>query len=83
MFLKESVLMSLAGAMLGLPLGYSLATLISEVYDTEMFRFPVVSPPWVWQLSIGLTLLFGLLAHLFVRRVIHRMDYLAALNVKE
>lgn len=83
MFLKESLLITLAGAALGLPLGYALATLISELYDTEMFRFPVVSPPRVWLLSMGLTLLFGLLAHLFVRRVIHRMDYLEALNVKE
>ncbi len=47
-FLRESLLVNSFGTLLGLPLGYSLAMLISIVYNTEMFRFPLVSPPAVW-----------------------------------
>jgi putative ABC transport system permease protein len=83
LFLKESMLVNLLGTLVGLPLGYSLAWLISTLYNTEMFRFPLVSPPSVWVITIAIAVGFAGLAHLVVQRVIFRLDYLEALNVKE
>lgn len=82
-FFRESIVVTLVGAMLGLPLGYSLAWLISKLYDTEMFRFPLVTPPSVLVKPLALAVLFGLIAHLVVQRAISRLDWRDALNVKE
>ena len=48
LFLRESMVINFFGTLLGLPLGYCLAMLMSVIYDTEMFRFPLISPPPVW-----------------------------------
>ncbi len=82
-FLRESAVVNLCGTLLGLPLGYFLAYLVSVSYDTEMFRFPVVSPPFVWVVTVVTGVGFGLLAHLVVERQIRRMNWLEALQVKE
>lgn len=82
-FLRESMLVNALGTLIGLPLGYSLCLWITTVYDTEMFRFPLVSPPLVWIGVVVLAALFGLAAHLFVQREINKLDWREALNVKE
>ena len=83
LFLRESLLVNLLGTIVGLPLGLGLAHLIEFYYDTELFRFPVVTTPWVWINTMLLSLLFALLAHGFVQRAVHRLDWVEALNVKE
>jgi len=82
-FLRESLLVNFFGTLLGLPLGYSLAMLISIVYNTEMFRFPLISPPAVWGATMGLALVFALSAHAVVQRNIHQLDWLEASKTKE
>ncbi len=83
LLLRESMIVTLVGTLLGMPLGYVLSVLISEMYDTELFRFPVVATPGTWIWTVVLAVLFGLSAHLFVQRTIHRMDWLEALQAKE
>lgn len=83
LFLRESLLVNLLGTIAGLPLGLGLAHLIEFYYDTELFRFPVVTTPWVWINTMLLSLLFALFAHGFVQRAVHRLDWVDALNVKE
>ena len=83
LFLRENMLVTICGAVVGLPLGYLLTVLVSYAYDTELFRFPVVASPAVWINTLLLAVAFGLLAHLAVQRTIHRLDWLDALNVKE
>lgn len=83
LFLRESMVVNLLGMLLGLPLGYSLAVLMSIVYDTEMFRFPLVSPPSVWVATLALAVLFALLAHAVVQRSIHKLDWLEASKTRE
>ena len=83
LFLRESLIVNLLGTLLGLPLGYLLTVLISHYYDTELFRFPVVSSPAVWINTLLLSVAFALMAHLFVQRTVNRTDWLEALNVKE
>ncbi|HZZ26729.1 MAG TPA: FtsX-like permease family protein [Pirellulales bacterium] len=83
-FLRESMLVNLLGTLLGLPTGYALTLWLTKVrFDTEMFRFPLVTRPAVWLLVIGLAIVFCLAAHFFVQAAINRMDWREALNVKE
>ena len=60
LFLRESLVINSIGTLLGLPLGYSLAWLLSKMYNTEMFRFPLVSPPGVWYGTVIMALVFAL-----------------------
>ncbi|MCC7083627.1 MAG: ABC transporter permease [Pirellulales bacterium] len=82
-FLRESMMLDAIGTTLGLPLGYGLCLWLTTIYDTEMFRFPLVAPPAVWIGVIGLAIAFGLSAHVFVQREINKLDWRDALNVKE
>jgi len=83
-FLRESMMVNALGTLLGLPVGYALAWWLTKVrFDTEMFRFPLIMPPPVWMLVVGLAFAFCLTAHFFVQLTINRLDWREALNVKE
>ena len=82
-FLRESLLLNLIGAVLGLPLGYWMCIEYGKLIDTDLFRLPFVISPLSWALTIVLALVFTLLAHIPVRRTIMNLDWLDALNVKE
>jgi len=83
LFLRESLLVNLFGTLIGLPLGYQLASAMVATYDTEMFRIPIVFDSGVVIKTLILSTVFGLAAHAFVQRSIHTMDWLEALKVKE
>ncbi len=83
LLLRESMIVTLLGTLLGMPVGYGLSVLTAEAYDTEMFRFPVVSSAVTWISTVVLAVAFALIAHLAVQRAIHRMDWLEALQAKE
>ncbi len=83
LFLKESVVISLLGTLLGMPLGYWLGVGMTIAYDTELFRIPVVTTPGVWMNTLVFSAIFTLSAHALVQFSIHRMDWLDALKVKE
>ena len=83
LLLRESLIVTLIGTVLGMPLGYALSVLVAAAYDTEMFRFPVVSSAGTWIWTLVLAVLFALLAHLAVQRAVHHMDWLEALQAKE
>jgi putative ABC transport system permease protein len=83
LFFRESLVISLLGTLLGLPLGYAFSVMISLAYDTELIRFPVVwkneTAFWTFLLAIA----FTVLAQVGVRRMIFRTDWLEALQSKE
>lgn len=83
LLLRETMIVTLLGTALGMPLGYFLTVLTAVSYDTELFRFPVVSTPATWIATTLLAVAFALIAHLFVQRAIHRMNWLEALQAKE
>jgi putative ABC transport system permease protein len=83
LLLRESLIVTLVGTVLGMPLGYGLSVLTAAAFDTELFRFPVVSSPATYIWTLVLAVLFALAAHLGVQRAIHRMDWLDALQAKE
>ena len=68
----------------GLPLGYSLAYVLSRMYDTEMFRFPLVSPPRVWYGTIAMARSCSRWWPMrVVQRTINQLDWLDASKTKE
>lgn len=81
--LRESLVVTLAGTLLGMPLGYQLTIMMAWLYESEMFRLPVISGPGVYGVTLVLGLLFALITHLAVQRSIHRTDWLQALQAKE
>ncbi|NIP84086.1 MAG: FtsX-like permease family protein, partial [Planctomycetales bacterium] len=66
LFLRESALVNLSGAVIGLPLGYLLTQLLAWYYDTELFRFPVIWSTEIVTKALLLAMTFTLLAHLIV-----------------
>jgi putative ABC transport system permease protein len=82
-FLRESLVVNLAGATVGLAVGYWAAMSYGLSFDFDTIRFPLMIRPasfvWAWMLG----LLFTLLAHLPVQGAIRRLDWLEALNIRE
>jgi putative ABC transport system permease protein len=84
LFLREGLLVHLAGTLVGLGGGYGLYRgVIARLQDTELFRLPAVDPVPAWTAAFLLSLTFGLASHLVVQRAIERIDWLDALNVRE
>jgi putative ABC transport system permease protein len=83
LYLRESLLTTLVGTALGVPGGAYLTWLMANSYENDMLTLPVVTANWVWQMALGLAVLFTLLAHSIVQLSIHRMNVVEALKVKE
>ena len=66
-----------------MPVAYAFCAMLVRLYDTELYRIPLVIQPRSWLITFALGVVFTLLAYIPVRRVIARMNLLAALNVKE
>jgi putative ABC transport system permease protein len=77
------MMINFIGTLLGLPLGWGLAKYLAVVYNTDMFRFPLVTPPSIWFWAIGLGFVFALIAHAIVQRNINKLDWLDASKTKE
>jgi putative ABC transport system permease protein len=83
LLLRESLITTLIGAILGMPLGYLLTVWTATEYASEMFRLPIVSTPMTWVRTLVLAVVFAVVAHLFVQRAIHKMAWLDALKTQE
>ena len=83
LLLRESMITTVLGTLLGMPLGYLLTLMIAKAYASDMFRLPIVTSPGLWIITMALAVVFGLVAHLFVQRAIHKMNWLDALKVQE
>ena len=80
---RESLVLTVIGTILGMPIGYLLTVGMAVSYESELLRFPVVSSATTWTMTGVLAVVFTVLAYLFVQRAIHRMDWLEALQAKE
>ncbi|MEO2090454.1 MAG: FtsX-like permease family protein, partial [Gemmataceae bacterium] len=82
--LGELAVLTLAAIPLGLGCGYGLAfALIRAVYDTELFRLPLVITPWTYGFAAGVTLAAGLVSGLVVGRRLVDLDMVAVLKSRE
>ncbi len=75
LFLAESGLLALGGALLGLGVGLVVATLLGQFYPALDFAAPAWAPPAALLLALGMGLLFGALP---ARHAAH-LDPVAAL----
>ena len=82
-FLREALLVNMIGAVLGLPLGLGFIVWMISVYNTELYRMPLIGSPQSYVLALICALIFVLVAHLLVQRAIHRLVWPEALNVRE
>lgn len=80
---RESMITTVLGTVLGMPLGYWLTVAIAQAYASDLFRLPVVATPALWIKTMVFALGFGLLTHLLVQKQIHDMDWLDALKTQE
>ena len=77
------MIVTLIGTVLGMPLGYALTVATAAAYASEMFRLPIVAYAATWWLTLLLAAVFAMVAHGFVQRTIHRMDWLDAMKAQE
>jgi putative ABC transport system permease protein len=75
LFLAEAMLLSLAGALVGLILGQLVISVIQAVYP----RFPVELPDWGLLSALGVSILTGLVFGVLPARKAARLDPITAL----
>ena len=51
LLLRESMITTVLGTLLGMPLGYLLMLATAEEYASDMFRMPIVAAPELWLLN--------------------------------
>jgi len=76
LFLYEAALLSLAGGVLGLGLGYALVRLMRVLWPA----FPASVPPWAVGASLGVSLFVGILFGVLPARRASRLDAVVALS---
>ncbi|MBV8554383.1 MAG: ABC transporter permease [Planctomycetaceae bacterium] len=83
LFLREGLVINLAGTLLGLPGGYLIYRGVGRIEDAELFRLPIVNPASAWAWALSLSVLFVLASHAVVQVSINRMDWLEKLKTRE
>lgn len=82
-FFRENAVIFSAGILLGIPLGYVMVRLVSRVFDTELFRMPVILSGHITLLAMALAALFTGIAQVFVYTQIRQLNWLEGIKVKE
>jgi putative ABC transport system permease protein len=82
-FLRENLLTTLPGAVLGLPLGWLLVLGMVAGYANDSFRIPACISPASVVWTLILSLLFALGAHAVVHGAILKLQWQEALSMKE
>ncbi len=80
---NENYLLTIIGLVPGIGLGILFCFWLSTVYDTDLFRFPMVIRVESILISIVVVLFFTLVANLAIRRRIRRLDLVEALKSRE
>jgi len=82
-FLRENMLVNLAGTFAGVPIGYWLLYLMSVEFSNDLYTMPVLLRPTSVIITFVVTLLFVLASHLIVQWAIRRIDWPQAIKLKE
>ena len=83
LFLRETLLVNVAGTILGLPLGLAALRFFMTLVQTDAFAFTAVVRPESALFTLLAALLFVFACHGVTRRVIRRLDWRDALNARE
>lgn len=79
----ESYLLAAVALPPGLGVGAFFSWLLTRLFDTELFRFPFILHRSSIAKTIGIVLLFTLLANLLVRRRLRRLDMVEIVKARE
>jgi len=79
----ESYLLTVLALLPGLGVGSLFCWLLTRLYDTELFRFPFIVTGDMIVKTVGIVLLFTLLANLLVRHRLRRLDMVEILKARE
>lgn len=82
-FLRQSLVILSLGALLALPIAFTLVNVLAAEFNTELFRIPILIKPLTILLSGLLVLAFVLIAQLIVYQQIRRLDWLEGIKIKE
>lgn len=83
MFLRENLLLTILGTLIGMPGGWALTWLMANSYENELLQLPLVTAGWVFGLALVLAIVFTLAAHAIVQWNVLRLDIVEGLKVKE
>jgi len=81
--LGEFAAITLAALLPGLAMGYGLAWFMSAMFETELFRFPVVIDRSTYGFSSLVVAAAAMATGLVVRSRIDRLDLVAVLKTRE
>ena len=81
--LGELALLTLLALPLGCAVGYGLAALIASLFDSEVYRIPLVVEPATYGYAVLVVVAASALSALAVRRRIDRLDLVPVLKTRE
>jgi putative ABC transport system permease protein len=81
--LGEQAVLTLAAIPLGFGLGYGIAALLSQVYNTELYRLPLVVNNSSYGFACIVILLAAIFSGLLMGRHLNRLDLIAVLKTRE
>ena len=81
--LGELAVVTLVAIPIGLVVGYGLASLVITVYDTEVYRFPLMVSARTYGFAALVVLLAATFSGLAVRRKLDHLDLVEVLKTKE
>ena len=79
---EQAVLLGLA-LPVGFALGFGLAALITNIYDWELFRFPLVVTPASYAFAFVVIMAAALVSGGLIRHQLNRLDLIAVLKTRE
>jgi putative ABC transport system permease protein len=82
-FLRESMVVNLVGAVIGIPIGVGLCWLTAESMKTDVLRLPVIFHSYLVGVAVVSASVFGLLAHWLVQNRINNFEIVESLKVQE
>jgi putative ABC transport system permease protein len=83
LFLRENMITNIAGALIGLPLGYLMLNAMMLGFETDAYSFPAFMRPGSYLYTLALAVVFVLVSQVAVYRGLTRLDRVKALNVQE
>jgi len=81
--LGEQAVLTLLAVPVGYAIGYGLAALMSQAYDTELYRWPLVVSRYTYGFAFGVIMLAALISGALIRRQINQLDLVAVLKTRE
>jgi putative ABC transport system permease protein len=81
--LGEQAALTLVAIPVGCAMGYGIAAMLSNLLDTELYRFPLVVRNTSYGFAVVVVLLAAAISGAMIRRNLNRLDLVAVLKTRE